>query len=209
MELLSQVHSFNVNLYTRELYLHSHFGAGEEEPGVEYRMATSFVKNLHILEQQSNKPILIHMHTIGGEWGDGMAVFDAIKACRVPITILAYAQASSMSGIILQAAQRRVLMPNCDFLVHFGTIGIDGDSIAAKSVIDYNHGLHDVMLNIFAERAKDRFTGLSIEDIKDKFSKRISQSIDWFLSATDAVDHGLADGILGTQGYENIAKLRR
>jgi ATP-dependent protease ClpP protease subunit len=209
-ELLTQVHSFNVNLYTRELYLHSYFGVGDDEPGVEYRMATSFIKNLHILEQQSSKPVLIHMHTVGGEWADGMAIYDAIAASPCPTTILAYAQASSMSGIILQAAGRRVLMPNCEFLLHFGSIGVESNSIAAKSAIDWNHSLHDVMLDAFVQRAINapRFEGKTDLEVKQELSENIRKSVDWFLTAKDAISYGLADGILGTRGYETIAKLR-
>jgi ATP-dependent protease ClpP protease subunit len=210
-EVLAQVQTFGVNLVSREIYLHSHYGA-DEEPGVEYRMATTFVKNLHILEHLSNKQnILIHMHTVGGEWGDGMAIYDAIRACKAPVTIMAHAQASSMSGIILQAAKRRVLMPHCEFLMHYGSVSVDSHSIAAKSVVLWNDSLHQEMLRIFAERAASAsyFANDDLNNIERFFDTQMKDKVDWFLSAADALQYGLADGIFGTKGYETIAKVRR
>ena len=46
-----------------------------------------------------------------------MAIFDAIKICRSHVTILVYGQAESMSSIILQAADKRIMMPNSTLYV--------------------------------------------------------------------------------------------
>src|SRR5258708_376613 len=115
---LASVHNYGVNLRTRELFLHSYYGNDEYEDGTDYRSSITFIKNLRILENASNKNILVHMQIEGGDFQAGMAIIDAIRLCRSPVVILAYAQASSMSGIILQAAKKRVLMPNCEFLMH-------------------------------------------------------------------------------------------
>ena len=51
-QLLSDVHSHNINHYTRELFLHSSLSplSDDSEPGVDYRMAVRFNKNLSVLE---------------------------------------------------------------------------------------------------------------------------------------------------------------
>ena len=46
------------------------------------------------------------MHSVGGNWNDGMAIFDAIELCQSYVTIIVYGQAESMSSIILQAADK-------------------------------------------------------------------------------------------------------
>lgn len=213
-QLISDVHSFNINHYTREIYLHGAYGGNwaEEEPGVEFRMATTFVKNVNTLEAQGKKNILVHMHTIGGEWGDGMAIFNMIRAVQSPITILGYAQASSMSGVILQAADNRVLMPDCEFMLHHGSIAISGVSMAAKSAVDSNERACVKMLKIFAERAVNgpyfQEKGWTVEQIASYFDKKIRHVSDWYLTAEEAVHYGLADGILGCPGFETFAKIR-
>jgi len=110
---LYEIHTYGVNIETREIYLHSvgldHEG---EESGVESQMAVRFVKNLHTLNSISSRPIIIHSHSVGGNWTDGMAIFDAIKASPSYTTCICYASAESMSSIIPQAADTRVLMPH-------------------------------------------------------------------------------------------------
>ena len=211
-QLISDVHNNNVNHHSREVYLHVHIGYDDEEPGVDYRMATTFIKNLHILEAQNHQNILIHMHTIGGSWSDGMAMFNSIRLARSPVTILSYAQASSMSGIILQGADKRILLPDCEVMIHHGSISLSDNTMAAKSAIDQNERYCKRMLQIFAQRAilgkyfTDRNYGL--KKTMSFIDSKIRQSSDWYLNAEEAIYYGFADGILGEKGFESIAKIR-
>jgi ATP-dependent protease ClpP protease subunit len=210
-QLISEIHNHHINHLNREIYLHGHVDA-DEEPGVDYRMATSFIKNLHILGLQSNHNILVHMHTIGGNWADGMAIFNSIRLSNSPVTIIGYAQASSMSGIVFQAADRRVLMPDCEIMIHHGSIALDDTTMAAKSAIDQNEKYCKKMLNIFAERAimgayfKDR--KYSLRKAINFIDQKIRQVGDWYLDPEEAVYYGFADGILGDKGFETITKAR-
>ena len=210
--ILYDIHAHGINYHTREIYLHSHTDAYDEEPGVEYRMATSFIKNLNFLESIDKSNILIHMHSIGGEWNDGMAIFNTIRAIKSPTVVLSYAQASSVSGIILQAADKRVMMPDCEFLIHHGSIALDNNSLAAKSAIEFNERICKRMLKIFAERAivgaffRDR--GFSLRKVMNYLDNKIRNRSDWYLSAEEALYYGFCDGILGEKGYEDIDKIR-
>ncbi len=212
-QLVSDIHGHNLNHQSREVYLHGYLDVYEEqEPGVDYRMATAFIKNLHILESQNHQNILIHMHTIGGNWADGMAMYNSIRLSKSPVTILSYAQASSMSGIILQAADKRVLMPDCEVMIHHGSIDISDNTMAAKSAIDQNEKYCKRMLQIFAQRAmagkyfKERNYGL--KKTMGFIDSKIKQSSDWYLDSNEAVYYGFADGILGEKGFESLAKIR-
>jgi len=211
-QLISEIHNHHINHLSREIYLHGYADA-EEEPGVEYRMATSFVKNLHILDIQGSKNILVHMHTIGGNWSDGMAIFNAIQTSKSPITILAYAQASSMSGIVFQAADKRVLMPDCEIMIHHGSISLAETTTAAKSAIEQNEKYCRRMLQLFAERAlvgkyfKER-KYYSVKRIMTFMDQKIKQTGDWYLMPEEAVYYGFADGIYGQKGFETQHKIR-
>ena len=210
-QLISEIHNHQINHLTREVYLHGYADV-DEEPGVEYRMATSFVKNLHILEIQGSKNILVHMHTIGGNWGDGMAIFNAMQTSKSPITILAYAQASSMSGIVFQAADKRVLMPDCEMMIHHGSVALDDTTMAVKSAVDQNEKYSRRMLQIFAERAimgryfKDR--KYSVKRTMTFIDQKIKQTGDWYLMPDEALYYGLADGIYGDKGFDTQLKIR-
>jgi len=210
-QLISEIHNHHINHLTREIYLHGHVDA-DEEPGVDYRMATSFIKNLHILGLQNSQNILVHMHTIGGSWSDGMAMFNAMRLGKAPVTIMGYAQASSMSGIVFQAADRRVLMPDCELMIHHGSIAVDDTTMAVKSAVDQNEKSCRRMLQIFAEKAilgkyfKER--KFSLKRAMTFIDQRIRQAGDWYLMPDEAVYYGFADGIFGEKGFETLSKIR-
>lgn len=210
-QLISEIHNHHINHLSREIYLHGHMES-EEEPGVDYRMATSFIKNLHILDINRAKNILVHMHTVGGSWSDGMAIFNSIRISKSPITILAYAQASSMSGIIFQAADKRVMMPDCELMIHHGSLSMSDTSMAVKSAVYQNEKNCKRMLQLFANRAiigkyfKDR--GYSVKRIMTFIDQKIKQLGDWYMMPDEAVYYGFADGIYGEKGFETQVKIR-
>ena len=215
-QLIQDIHTHHINYHTREIYLHSAYtgqwdDSGEGEAGVEFKMATTFVKNLNVLTGQSLDPVLVHMHCIGGEWSDGMAMFNAMRFTPVPVTMIAYAQASSMSGILLQAADYRILTPDCEFMIHHGSLHISANSTAAKSAIDVNERLCKRMLDIFTRRARngqffiDR--GYNDSRIRAYIDRKIKDKSDWHMTAEEALHFGFCDAILGEDGadvYDNL-----
>lgn len=209
---IGNIHGYGVNLITREIYLHSMYDS-DGEMGVDYRSATTFIKNLHLLEIDGKKNILVHMHVIGGDWNDGMAIFNSIRLSPCPITILAYAQASSMSGIILQAADNRVLMPDCEVLLHNGSLKLDGPAALAKASVECNEANTKRMMDIFGKRAisgnffvKKNMTQAKIVEFIDR---KVKDKIDWFMDAKEALDYGFCDGILGEKGFEDKEIIRK
>lgn len=214
-QLITDIHNHHVNYHTRDIYLHSYWGNDEdgEEQGVDFRMATTFIKNLHILINQSAElPILVHMHSVGGNWNDGMAMFNAIRFASTPVTLLSYAQASSMTGILLQAADYRILTPDCEVMIHHGSLAVANTSMAVKSAVDMNEKYCKRMLDIFARRAKNgkyfKERGYNESKIKSYIDRKIKDKGDWYLSADEALYYGFCDGILGTAGHESPEQLR-
>jgi ATP-dependent protease ClpP protease subunit len=202
-ELLKDFHDYGANIATREIFLHNHYHTEDNQnPGVEYRMSNTFIKNLRGLDMKSDQAITIHMQSIGGEWSDGMAIFDAIQMSRSYITIIAYGQASSMSSIILQAADYRYMTPNSHFMCHYGSTDINTDYLSAQNVADYERKTAIAMFEIYAKRCVEG------QFFKDKFGKKPSdkqvknylirklKSGDWYLSADEAVYYGFADSVL-------------
>ena len=143
-----------------------------------------------------------------------MAIYDAILHSKSYVTILAYAHARSMSSITLQAADCRVLMPDCDVLVHHGEIAFADRAIAVVSNIKYWES-HDKkrMLEIYASKCvKGKyFKSRNMDEaaVIKYILKKMSEKTDWILTAKQAVNYGFADGILGTKGYMTIDKIRK
>lgn len=122
--VISHVNDYGLDVEHREIFLFPReeymYGGGEEgleEPGVDFGMANQFIKNLRLLSNLSDEPILIHLKSCGGDWIEGLAMYQAIKACKNHITILNYASARSMSSIIFCAADYRAMLPFSTFMV--------------------------------------------------------------------------------------------
>jgi len=200
---LHDFHNYSANVDSREIFLHNFYGSNDEEnPGVEYRMSVNFIKNLRALDLANSDDILIHMHSVGGEWTDGMAIFDAIKMCRSKITIIAYGQAESMSSIIFQSADKRLITPNTYFMSHFGSSGAGGGYLDVQNWIKYEKYICDVMLDVYAERCKkgkyfvEKYgRNPDIEKVKTFLFRKL-KSGDWYINAEEAVYYGFADRIL-------------
>jgi ATP-dependent protease ClpP protease subunit len=94
----------------REIYLHGN-NHKEEQSDIDYLSASSFYKKLHEIEKQSKQGLIVHLHTIGGSWDDGMAVYDSILYSNCPITIIGHGSVYSIGTIIMQASKKRYLMP--------------------------------------------------------------------------------------------------
>lgn len=174
------------------------------EPGVEYVMANKFIANMHILMRKSSKPILINMKTCGGVWEEGMTIYDMIKACPNQVTILNYTHARSMSSIIFQAADKRVMMPHSKFMFHLGSFTIESNSKVVYTEIEELRKTDEIMTKIYIDRMKEAefFTGYTDRQLKAWLKRKMDSKQDVYLNAEEAVKYGFADEIFGQNGYD-------
>lgn len=204
---LYDIHTYGIDVTNREIFLHSYFD-GEEEPGVEYRSSITFEKNLRYLNMISLEPILVHMHLPGGDWQDCLGIYDTIKNSKSPVCIVAYAKVESSSTVLLQAADLRILNPNANFLVHYGSISVENEHKAALSMIQWSEKESIKMIDIFTERCmnskicKEKNWKKMI--VKKHIINQLATKRDWILTSEEAVDYNFADGILGSKKFPNI-----
>lgn len=205
---LSNIHDYNIDIENRELYLHSYISDGAEEGGVDYRSAIIFEKNLRYLNTLSLDPILVHMHLPGGDWQDCLGIYDHLKNSKSKIAIVAYAKVESSSSVLLQAADLRILSPNTNFLIHYGSLSIDNEHKAALSTVQWSEKESEKMIDIFTDRCMNSAL------CKEKNWKRmiarkhivtqLATKRDWILTSEEAVRYGFADGVLGSKKYPNV-----
>jgi|TARA_R110000851_G_scaffold188268_3_gene338322 ATP-dependent protease ClpP protease subunit len=212
-DVLSDIQSYGIDLKNREIYLHGYVTNTEDDPGVDYKMASTFYKNIRILDKISKDPIIIHMHSVGGNWNDGMAIYDAIVMCKSRVTIIVYGQAESMSSIILQAADKRVMMPNSYFMCHFGSTGISGNFLDVQKGAAFEKRITESMLNMYSESCvkgkyfKDHYSNPDQDKTKN-YLKRKFKDGDWYLDANESVYYGFADLVLNTRKFSSIDSLK-
>jgi len=201
---LTIIHQLGLDYDANHIYLEGREEYIDEgnEPGVEFAMANRFIKNLDILMRKSAEPILISMKTCGGHWKEGMAIYDAIRACPNKVTILVYTHARSMSSIILQAADKRVMMPNAEFMFHGGTQSFEGTYKQFKTEAKLADEYIRTMLDIYIDsmKRKGRFQHKSRKFIKKWMEEQMNLKEDVFFSAQGAVLYGFADEVFGASG---------
>lgn len=202
-DLIFHTQEYDIDLVSNHIYLmgvdrgYDAVG-GLNEPGIEFVIASRFIKNLNLcMRANPEKPIVIHMKTCGGDVNEGMAIYDMIKSCPSKVTILNYTHARSMSSIILQAADKRVMMPHSHFMFHEGTYYIEGENKTVYSNLDFDRKNTDMMLGIYADRMieKGKFEGKPITQVKKYLRDQMNLKGDVFLTAEETLKMGLADEI--------------
>lgn len=203
IDLLFHLHEFDVDLESNHIYLMG-VDRGYEvtqdgsEPGIDYVIAKRFIKNLNMcMRINPDKPIVVHMKTCGGDWNEGMAIYDTIRSCPSKVIILNYTHARSMSSLILQAADKRMMMPHSYFMFHDGTYGIEGTYKGVMSNMEFDKRSEVEMLNIYADRMNQQgtFKGKNLSTIKEWLRSQMDKKEDVFLTAEETVEMGFADEI--------------
>jgi ATP-dependent protease ClpP protease subunit len=209
---LANIHQYGIDLKNRELFLHSYFSDSDEEPGVDYRVAINFEKNLRYLNSLSIEPILVHMHLPGGVWTDCLGMYDAMRFSKSRIIILAYGSVESASSVIFQGADTRILMPNTNILIHYGSISVDHDHKAAVSSIEWSEKESQKMIDIFTDKcmtsviAKNKNWKRLIA--RKHIISQLANKCDWILNAQEAVEYNFADGVLGSKRFPSIEEIK-
>lgn len=197
-ESLDRIHSNSIDVKNRTVYVHS--GFDYEESGVDFKMATTLVKNLDYLNSISHNPITLKMLSYGGCWNYGMAMYDAIANSKSYTTFISYAHARSMSSIIPQAANKRLISKHCDFMIHYGTYEDSGDFRQVANGLKFTEKQNDVMLNIYASRCiKGPYFKEKDMDSKKTFNflkNKIEKLTDWWMTAEEAVYYGFMDKVI-------------
>ena len=144
----------------------------------------------------------------GGDWQDCLGIYDVIKNSKSKVIIVAYAKVESSSTVLLQAADLRILSPNTNFLIHYGSISVDNEHKAALSMIQWSEKESEKMIDIFTEKC---INSKIYEEknwkklmVRKHIVTQLATKRDWILTAEEAVNYGFADGTLGSKKFPNI-----
>lgn len=117
----------DIHLSKKYMFLGSEGYVGDTESGTDFLMARKAIKNLEVLDSYNPEvPITIIMNNPGGNYYDGMAIFDAIKGCESEVHVKVYGQCFSMASIIMQAATHRMMSRHSKMMLHDGANGVAG-----------------------------------------------------------------------------------
>lgn len=155
---------------------------------VEDNMANLIVAQLLFLESENpEKDIFIYINSPGGSVTAGMAIYDTMKFIKPNISTVCIGQAASMGAFLLSGGTKgkRFCLPNSRVMIHQPLGGFQGQAsdfeIHAKEILS----IKDKLNRLMAEH-----TGQPLDVVSNDTDR------DNFMSAQQAVDYGLVDGIL-------------
>ena len=185
-ESIDRFFDYDIHPESRTIYAGCVYSDSEGSSGVETHMAERVIKALHTFSATPDKPVKIILNSPGGNFYDGMAIYDAIKACPCHVTIEVFGQAMSMGSIILQAADERVMHPNAVIMIHDGEDSYSGHQRNFEMWAKEGLRIRKLMYEIYAEASE-----------KDAKYWEKKCAFDCILPADEAVKEGLADSIFG------------
>lgn len=191
-DTVDQFHDYDIYLPSRTITAFSLEEDQEKgESGVDSGFAKRIIKNLVMLESVSSDPITIILNTPGGDWYQCMALYDVIKECKSHVTIKGSGQIMSAGPIILQAADTRLLYPNSKVMIHYGDHSVSNSSVNFERWAEEMKSGKEDMERILLEKIKEKLPEFKASKIKSMLEH------DTIFSAREAVNLGLADGIVG------------
>lgn len=162
---------------------------------VEDDMANSIVAQLLFLDaQDSTKDIYLYINSPGGVVTSGMAIYDTMNFIKADVQTIVIGMAASMASVLVSsgAKGKRFGLPHSTVMIHQPSGGAQGQQteiqIAAEEILKTRKMINGIL----AENS-----GQPIEQIERDTER------DHYLTAQEAVDYGLLDGIM-----ENSAKLK-
>jgi ATP-dependent protease ClpP protease subunit len=216
--IISHINDYGLDVENREIFLFPReeymYGGGEEalvEPGVEFGLANQFIRNLRILSNISDEPILVHLKSCGGDWIEGLAMYQAIKACPNHVTMLNYASARSMSSIIFSAADHRAMMPFSTFMIHTGSNCLVGTGTQVHTEYEEVLKADRIMFDIYIDLLKESepMKGWTRKRVDTWITKKMKEKEEVYFSAEEAVEHNFADVVFGADGTYDWAALTK
>lgn len=162
---------------------------------IEDDMANSIVAQLLFLDaQDSTKDIYLYINSPGGVVTSGMAIYDTMNFIKADVQTIVIGMAASMASVLVSsgAKGKRFGLPHSTVMIHQPSGGAQVQQteiqIAAEEILKTRKMINGIL----AENS-----GQPIEQIERDTER------DHYLTAQEAVDYGLLDGIM-----KNSAKLK-
>lgn len=153
--------------------------------------ANVIVAEMLFLESEDpDKEIHFYINSPGGSIIDGMAIVDTMNYIKCPVSTICVGMAASMGSVLLAcgAKGKRYATPNSEILIHqplIGGNGLSGQATDIKIHTDHLIKTREKLNKLLSEK-----TGQPIEKIWADTER------DNYMTATEALEYGLIDGIL-------------
>lgn len=131
----------------------------------------------------------VHIHSNGGDVFSGIAIYNALRTVQADVTIYVDGVAASIAGVIALCGKPLYMNRYARLMLHRVSGGSWGTADELRRAADLAEELESDLAEIIAGRCK-----MSVEEIKTRYF----DGSDHWISAAQALDMGLIDGIVDT-----------
>jgi ATP-dependent Clp protease protease subunit len=151
------------------------------------RMSTVVQAQLMFLDNLEVKDITLHVDTPGGSVKSGLSIVDVMNYISSEIVTVNTGMAASMGSILLGAGTKgkRFTLPNSRVMLHQVSTGAQGNIQDIRRSIAEGEKYNTKLFNMLGE-----FTNKTPEQVLKDADR------DLWLSAEEALDYGIVDGII-------------
>ena len=160
------------------------------DTGVDNHSAGLIVAQMLFLEAEDpDRDIIFYINSPGGVVTAGMSIYDTMQYIRPDISTIVMGQSCSMGSLLAQAgaAGKRFILPNARHMIHQPSGGASGQAtdiqIQAQEILKMKQYLTEIYVK--HNTASKTFEQLSADMERD-----------FFMSAQEAVEYGLADRVI-------------
>lgn len=153
-------------------------------------MANLIVGQLLFLESEdSERDITLFINSPGGSVTAGMAIYDTMQFIKPDVATYVMGQACSMGSLLAQAgaAGKRFILPNARHMIHQPSGGARGQAtdmeIQVREILELKRSLTNIYV-------KHNSRGRGYDELSRDMER------DYFMSAEQAVNYGLADQVI-------------
>ncbi len=143
------------------------------------------VSQLLFLESENPEAdINLYINSPGGAVTSGMAIYDTMQYIKPDVSTIVMGQAASMGSLLSCAGTKgkRYMLPHARHMIHQPLGGASGQATDVQIQVEELMRWKETLLEVYAKH-----TGKTTEVLKQDMER------DNFMSATEAVEYGLAD----------------
>ena len=150
-------------------------------------LAERVVRQLLLLEEDSDEPIKVFIDSPGGDADAGYAIFDMLRFVKPEVYTVGMGLVASAGAIILLAAPKdhRIGLPNSHYLIHQPLSGIRGVATEIEIHARELEKLRVKINNLISEE-----TGQDLSKVEKDTDR------DFWMSADEANDYGLISSVI-------------
>ena len=167
---------------------------------VEDNMANVIVAQMLYLESENpDKTINLYINSPGGAVTAGLAIYDTMQYIKADVKTIVMGQACSMGSFLAQAGTpgKRIVLPESRTMIHRVSSGTRGTSGSvhvqelefedAKRAFEESKKVNKRLTELYV---RHNTVGKTYEELFE------TMKFDTFLTAQEAVEHGLADKVV-------------